>query len=99
MSAERQRGNVVSLWGENPEHFGIRDGSNPCGTIVKLLNARREPKRRVREERGRLAQLVRAPHSHCGDRRFESSIAHHPAKGGMIPSNIYLRVVARDEII
>ncbi len=26
---------------------------------------------------GRLAQLVRAPHSHCGGQRSESSIAHH----------------------
>ena len=30
-------------------------------------------------ERGRLAQLVRAPRSHRGGRRFKSSIAHHVA--------------------
>jgi uncharacterized protein len=43
---------------------------------------------------GRLAQLVRAPHSHCGCHRFESYIAHlilqflafEPKEGGNLPT-------------
>ncbi len=37
-----------------------------CFTVLQNLS-----------EGGRLAQLVRASHSHCEDQRFESSIAHH----------------------
>jgi hypothetical protein len=43
---------------------------------------------------GRLAQLVRAPASHAGGRRFESYTAHHGIAKEILNAGILSRVLA-----